>query len=138
MPQVQTVDTTENKPEPTGVQEFFSKLGKSFKDQSDRMEIGELLEQYKQNRDDANAWEDLQLGLESSTISPTRRLQTQENLNQMKKLIIEKDKALNAKVNKGILTQEEKVRQKGNLVKAGYPEEIAEFYLDSPLAFKES
>ena len=98
MPQVQTVDTTENKPEPTGVQEFFSKLGKSFKDQSDRMEIGELLEQYKQNRDDANAWEDLQLGLESSTISPTRRLQTQENLNQMKKLIIEKDKALNAKV----------------------------------------
>ena len=36
------------------------------------------------------------------------------------------------KLNKGILTQEEKVRQKGNLVKAGYPEEIAEFYLDSP------
>lgn len=132
MPQVQVVDTTQRNPDPSGVQEFFSKLGKSFKDQQDRMEIGELLEQYKQNRDDANAWENLQLGLESSTISPSKRLQTQQSLNEMKKLIIEKDKALNAKVNKGILTQEEKVRQKGNLVKAGWPEEIADFYLDSP------
>jgi len=132
MPQVQTVDLTPREPEPTGVQEFFSKLGKSYKDQADRVEIGALLDKYKQNRDDANAWEDLQLGLEASTISPSKRLETQQSLNQMRKLITERDKALNAKVNKGILTQEEKVRQKGNLVKAGYPEEIAEFYLDSP------
>ena len=44
MPQVQVVDTTENPPEPTGVQEFFSKLGKSYKDQSDRVEIGKLID----------------------------------------------------------------------------------------------
>lgn len=132
MPQVQTVDLTQREPEPTGVQEFFSKLGKSYKDKADQVEIGSLIEEYQKNRQDANAWEDLQLGLEKSTISPTKRLQTQQSLNEMKKLVIEKDKALNAKVNKGILTQEEKVRQKGNLVKAGYPEEIAEFYLDAP------
>ena len=132
MPQVQTVDLTPREPEPTGVQEFFSKLGKSYKDQADRVEIGALLDKYKQNRDDANAWEDLQLGLEASTISPSKRLETQKSLNEMRKLITERDKALNAKVNKGILTQEEKVRQKGNLIKAGYPEEIAEFYLDAP------
>lgn len=132
MPQLQVVDTTERSPEPTGVEQFFSRLGKSVKDQQDRAEIGKLLEEYKNNREDANAWENLQLGLESSTISPTRRLQTQESLNQMKKLIIEKDKALNAKVNKGILTQEEKVRQKENLIKAGWPEYAAEAYLDAP------
>jgi hypothetical protein len=132
MPQVQQVDLTQREPEPTGVQEFFSKLGKSFKDKEDRVEIGKLLDQYKQNRNDANAWEDLQLGLESSTISPTKRLETQKSLNEMRKVITERDKTLNAKVNKGILTQEEKIRQKGNLVKAGYPEEIAEFYLDAP------
>lgn len=132
MPQVQVVDTTPRNPDPSGVQEFFSKLGKSFKDQQDRVEIGELLEQYKQNREDANAWEDLQLGLESSTISPTKRLQTQQSLNEMKKLIIEKDKALNAKVNKGILTQEEKARQRDNLIKDGWPETVADLYLDSP------
>jgi hypothetical protein len=131
MPQVQVVDTTENKPEPTGVEQFFSKLGKSYKDESDRVEIGKLLDDYKENREQANAWEDLQLGLEKSTVSPTKRLQTQKSLNEMRKNITERDKALNAKVNKGILTQEEKVRQKENLIKDGWPEEIADFYLDS-------
>lgn len=136
MPQVQVVDTTENKPEPTGVQEFFSKLGKSMKDQNDRVEIGKLLNEYKQNRENANAWEDLQLGLEQSTISPTRRLQTQESLNEMRKQLTERDKALNAKVNKGMLTEEEKIRQKGNLIKAGWPEYAADIYLDAPPSVK--
>lgn len=136
MPQVQVVDTTQNQPEPTGIQEFFSKLGKSYKDKSDQVEIGKLIGDYKQNREDANAWEDLQLGLEQSTISPTKRLQTQQSLNDVKKLIIERDKSMNAKVNKGLLTEEEKVRQKGNLIKAGYPEHAAEQYLDAPPGVK--
>lgn len=136
MPQVQVVDTTENQPDPTGVEQFFSRLGKSYRDDADRVEIGKLLDTYKQNREDANAWEDLQLGLEQSTISPTKRLETQRSLNEMKKLITERDKALNAQVNKGILTQEEKTRQKGNLIKAGWPEYAADVYLDAPPGVK--
>lgn len=138
MPQVQVVDTTENKPEPTGVQEFFSKLGKSYKDEADRVEIEKILDEYKANRQDANAWEDLQLNLEKSNISPSKRLETQKSLNEMKKLIIEKDKALNGKVNKGILTQEEKIKQKGNLLKAGWPEYAADVYLDAPPGVKQT
>jgi hypothetical protein len=138
MPQVQVVDTTERPPEPTGVEQFFSRLGKSYKDESDRVEIGKLIDEYKTNREDANAWENLQLGLEKSNISPTKRLQTQASLNEMKKLIIEKDKALNAKVNKGILTQEEKERQRGNLIKAGWPEYAADVYLDAPPGVKQT
>lgn len=136
MPQVQVVDTTENQPEPTGLENFFSKLGKSYKDDSDRVQIGSLIKDYKQNREDANAWEDLQLGLETSTISPTKRLETQRNLNEMKKVITERDKAMNTRVNKGILTEEEKQRQKGNLIKAGWPEYAADVYLDAPAGVK--
>jgi hypothetical protein len=98
MPQVQTVDLTQREPEPTGVQEFFSKLGKSYKDQSDRVEIGSILEKYQKNRQNANAWEDLQLDLEKSTISPTKRLEIQQSLNDMRKTVIERDKVLNAQV----------------------------------------
>src|SRR3982750_882070 len=97
MPEVQFVDTTENHPDPTGVQEFFSKLGKSYRDKNDRVEIGKLIDDYKTNREDANAWENLQLGLEKSNIAPTKRLETQKSLNDMKKTIIERDKTLNAK-----------------------------------------
>jgi len=131
MPSLQVVDTTERPPEPTGVEQFFSKLGKSYKDQSDRVEIGKLLQDYKQNRQSANAWEDLQLGLEQSDISPSSRLETQQSLNEMRKLITERDKTLNARVNKGILTQQEKERQRDNLIKAGWPEYAADQYLDS-------
>jgi hypothetical protein len=63
MPQVQVVNTTRDKPEPTGVEQFFSRLGKDYKDREDRVEIGKLIDEYQQNREDANAWENLQLGL---------------------------------------------------------------------------
>lgn len=96
MPQVQVVDTTENQPEPTGVEQFFSRLGKSYRDDADRVEIGKLIQEYKTNQDNANAWEDLQLGLETSTISPSKRLETQAELNSIRKHVIERDKALNA------------------------------------------
>ena len=95
MPQVQVVNTTRDKPDPTGVQEFFTRVGKDYKDKEDRVEIGNLISTYQKNREDSNAWEDLQLGLEKSTIGPTKRLETQKSLNEMKKLLIEKDKALN-------------------------------------------
>jgi hypothetical protein len=99
MPQVQGIDLSQTyKPEPTGVQEFFSKLNKTYKDEEDRIHIGELIDKYQKNREDANAWEDLQLSLERSNISPTKRLETQKSLNEMRKLITERDKSLNKNV----------------------------------------
>lgn len=114
MPQVQVVDTTENKPEPTGVENFFSKLGKSYKDEADRVEIGKLLNEYKNNRENANAFEDLQLGLETSNISPSKRLETQKSLNEMRRLVIEKDKDLNAKI-KSQQVEKEKIDKEKKL-----------------------
>lgn len=138
MPQVQVVDTTENQPDPTGVEQFFSKLGKSYKDQADRVEIGTLIDSYKKNRDDANAWENLQLGLENSNISPSKRLETQKSLNEMKKVITEKDKALNARVNKGMLSVEQRAAEYQRLINDGYPPEEAEIYIGAPNSVKAS
>ena len=96
MPQVQSINPYQSNPDPTGVEQFFSKLGKDYKDKSDRVEIGNLIGQYQQNREDANAWEDLQLNLAKSNVSPTKRLEAQAELNAVKKNIFERDKALNA------------------------------------------
>ena len=98
MPQVQVINTTRDKPDPTGVEEFFSRLGKDFKDREDQLEIGKILGEYQQNRQDANAWEDAQLNLERSNISPTRRLQAQNTLNNSRKIINDRDRNLNKQV----------------------------------------
>lgn len=136
MPGLQVVNTTRDKPDPTQLEQFFSKLGKDYRDKQDKADVNKLLNEYQQNRQDANAWEDLQLGLEKSNISPTKRLETQASLNEMKKVIIERDKALNAKVKQGMLSTEERARQKENLEKAGWPDYAAEIYLDAPPGVK--
>lgn len=138
MPQLQVVNTTRDEPKPNGVPEFFSKLGKDYKDKQDQVEIGNLINEYQQNRQDANAWENLQLNLEKSNISPSKRLETQKSLNDMKKVIIEKDKALNSKVSKGVKSVEEREAEKQRLINDGYPEEEAEIYVDSPPGVKQS
>lgn len=136
MPQLQVIKRPKENPEPT-VQEFFSKLGKDFKDREDQLEIGKILGEYQHNRQDANAWEDAQLNLERSNISPTRRLQAQNTLNNSRKLITDKDRALNKQVKQmqgsaAILSPEERTRQKKNLRAIGMSDAMAEFYLDSP------
>lgn len=98
MPSPRVISTAVDNPDPHGVEQFFSKLGKDIRDKQDQNEIGNLIGQYQQNRQDANAWEDLQLGLEKSSISPTKRLQTQKSLNDVQKNVIERDKVLNAEV----------------------------------------
>lgn len=100
MPQIQIIGNPERAPEPTGVQDFFSRLGKSYKDENDRVEIGKILGEYQSNREDANAWEKAVYDLEKSTISPSRRLEVQKTLNNTQKSIIERDKQLNKQVEK--------------------------------------
>lgn len=136
MPQLQVVNTTRDKPEPSQLPEFFSKLQKVYKDKEDKVEIDNLISQYQQNREDANAWEDLQLGLEKSNISPTKRLETQKSLNEMRKTITERDKALNARFGKTMMSAEEKEKQRSNLVATGYTPEEADVYLDAPPSVK--
>lgn len=131
MPQVQVVDTTPNKPEPTDVERFFTRLGKDYKDRNDRVEIGKIIDEAKQNSNEAKGVRQARYELEKSNISPTNRVSALKNLDEIEKNIIARDKALNARVNKGILETEEKQRQKNNLLKAGWPEHAAEAFLDA-------
>lgn len=137
MPQLQVVNTTQDKPEPTGVQEFFSKLGKDYKERSDRNEIGKLISEYQNNRQDANAYENLQLGLEKSNISPSKRLETQKSLNETRKVITERDKALNDKVKseqathekqQGLLGAKKRIEEQKARVASGHIGPAASFF----------
>jgi hypothetical protein len=138
MPQVQVVNTTRDKPEPTGIHQFFSKLNESYKEVQDRDMIGSILDEYQQNTDKAQAWENAVVKLEKSTISPSRRIQAQKTLNEVKKNIIEQDKALNSRYAKGMKSQEDREVEKQRLINDGYPEEEADIYVDSPPSVKQS
>jgi hypothetical protein len=72
MPQLQVVDTTPNKPEPTEVQQFFSKLSKSYQEKQEGDEIGKLLKTYQANRDDEFAIEDYMQNVQSSPAARKR------------------------------------------------------------------
>ncbi len=134
MPQVQVVDLTERKPEPTGVEKFFSRINQVYKDESDRVKIGNLINEYQQNREDANAWENLQLGLEKSDISPTRRLEAQQNLNEIQKMIIAKDKAIREQKKavdddvKAKAKEDERARVRESLRQAGATQQQIDLY----------
>lgn len=131
MPQAQIV-RFENQSEPSGIQKFFTKLGKDYQDKEDRVEIGNLLKDYESNIEDENAFEKLQLGLMKSTVSPSKRLETQSELNEIQKVIIQKKNALNAKVNKMEQTEEEKKEKYNDLIEDGWPSEEAKHYINAP------
>src|SRR5687768_15034427 len=134
MPNVGVIDTTRNKPEPSDFEQFFSKLGKDYREKQDKVELNDLISSYQQNRQDANAWEDLQLGLEKSNISPTKRIETQQRLNEMKKVIVDRDKALNAQAKASVenakqqAQEEARLRQREALAKAGATEQQMDLY----------
>lgn len=73
--------TRDNPPESDAVQEFFTKVRKVCKDSEDQKQINKILEDYRQNHEDPFAWEDAQIKLQMSNISPAKKLETQEFLN---------------------------------------------------------
>jgi hypothetical protein len=100
MPSLQQVNLTVDKPEPTGVEQFFSKLGANYKDKKDQVEIGKLTEEYKANRGNAHALEDYFFSIQNSNISPSKRVEAMKNFNEMSKTVIQKEKSLNETASK--------------------------------------
>lgn len=138
MPSPRYIFEPQDKPDPTGVQEFFSRLGQQYKDREDQVQIGNIIDEYRAHRNDVNAYEDAQLNLERSNISPTRRLQAQNTLNGIKKTLIANDKSLNQRFNKGMVSAEEKEERYQELLNDGYPPEEAAIYVNSPPGVQQS
>lgn len=97
MPQIQMIDSTPRKQEPTGVQEFFSKLASSYKEKQDEDTIGNILAEYGQNMEDARAYQTALNRLQRAPISPIRKAQEIKTLQDQERVLIERDKALNAR-----------------------------------------
>ncbi len=94
MPQPRIIDTTPNKPEPSGVEQFFSNLSKVYSEKKEKDEIGQLIKSYENNRGNENALEDYELSIQKSNVSPTKRLELLNQAKEMRKDINE-DKKLN-------------------------------------------
>jgi hypothetical protein len=127
MPIAQVINTARDPQQPSPVSQMFSRLQQDYKERADQDVIGGLIDQYKQNRDQAFAWEDLQLGLEKSNISPSKRLETQKSLNEMRKNIIAQDKALNEQAKKTIQESNDK-KAVESLRKSGATDEQIALY----------
>ncbi len=116
MPDVSFVDTRPLPGKANPVEEnlvnFFSRLGKDYTDKQDRVEIGKIIDQYQENRGNADAISKARFNLEKSPVSPTKRLNLQNVLNAEEKAIIEKDKALNAKTTALAVAAETKRKEK--------------------------
>ena len=53
MPQPRYIDESGRNPDPSGVQNFFSSLARSYKEKQDEDTIGNILAEYGQNMEDA-------------------------------------------------------------------------------------
>lgn len=95
MPEPRVLDLSPGPAEPHPIENFLGQIRQRYVDQQDKSQLDEILKEYQANRDQENAWEDMQLKLERSDISPTRRLQAQASLNEIKKQNIERNKSLN-------------------------------------------
>lgn len=95
MPQVQVINTTRDKPEPTGVQEFFSRIGKEYKEKQDKATVDTIWDQYLENVNNAHNIERTTVALNKSNIPPSKRLEEIKKLNEMQKVVTARDKALN-------------------------------------------
>ncbi len=123
MPSLQIVNTTRDKPEPTGVEEFFSKLGKDYKDKQDRNELGQLLDQYSRNEKDINAARDFRIGVAKSTMSPSKQLEADKAIGEIEKETLARRKQLNDEAQVLAKTAETKRKEKEAVDKAKAKEE---------------
>jgi hypothetical protein len=82
---------------------FFSNLSQEYGEKQAKSILDPILEEYGKNEDSKNRHVQASAALQRSDMRPTQRLAAQQQLNDMEKLNIERDKALNLKVNKEIL-----------------------------------
>lgn len=96
MPNITTVNTARDKPEPTGVETFFSNLAKVYNDSLDDDKIGKITEQFNQSQKNENdAW-NYYTEIQKSGASPSKQVAALNSFNEMQKTTNENRKTLNA------------------------------------------
>jgi hypothetical protein len=139
MPSLQVVDLSErpaDKPEPTEVQRFISEFKQYNQNRREGDEIQKLTDSYLKNKNQEGAWEKLQFDLmNNKEIGPTKKLETQQQLNEMHKQIMENRKT-QAEAYKKTVDEALKDPEIQNLVSQGWPVEEAIQYKAAPPSVK--
>jgi len=139
MPQLQVVDTTPNKPEPTAVENLFSRLSAHYKEKSEGDEIARLVQEHQDNQNDENSLQNFYSNIQKSPkISPSKKIEAIKTFNEGQKAISERQKSINSGLKKGLQSQQDKQEEKQFLINDGYPEVEADIYVNSPPGVKQS
>lgn len=103
MPQLQVIENLQGPRPPEqpnraqqNLQTFLSNIGNQYRENQDRTQINQLLQEYQQNDDEISAFRNFQVGLGRSDISPSKQLGLQQWMNESEKVLIEQRKNLNA------------------------------------------
>lgn len=137
MPSAQVIDLGRDQSQPRGIEAFFSKIGEHVQKKREESAIENIYGQYLEAEDDERALKEAMVGFQTNNdISPSRRLEGMEALKQMDKSILDRKKMLSTQLKQGLMSEEERGRQKDNLLKAGWPDYAAETYLDAPPGVK--
>ncbi len=114
MPRVNVVNT-EAMETPNRAQEnletFFSGLKEEYTKKQDKNILSDIYKKYEQNQEDENILDKLQFELEASDLSPTRRLQAQNQFNEMRKVKAAERKALGGQAS-SVGKEYQKLREK--------------------------
>lgn len=135
MPQLQIVDLGHDESENEGgIMGFLNDLGSRYKEDKDKRTFNKLMGEYQKNIEEEGAYEKLQIDLMKSDIAPTKRLEMQQQLNEMQEGIIKKQKAFTDKIkaqgtiDKEAAKEKERERKKTALRNAGATESQIDLY----------
>ncbi len=110
MPQIYDVDVRQSRPDPTGVEEFFSKLGQVYKEREDKDTIGKILKDAEQYEDEGVKFEKTVQAAQKANLSPTERVRFIKETQDTRSVRNQQESALNARV-KAAMDQEEKLKK---------------------------
>jgi len=94
MPSPRVLDLTERAPEPTGVEELFSKVAKLYKEDKDQDTIGKILADAEKHQGEKNNFENTVRAFQKAPINPTKRLELIKQEHDIRSAHNDEDKAL--------------------------------------------
>ncbi len=97
MPQIYDVDVRQSRPEPTGVEELFSKVAKLYKEEGDKSTLDKILKESADQQADENNFENTINKIRLSNMSPSAQAAAIKTSQDNEKILIDKRAAVNKK-----------------------------------------
>lgn len=125
------LDFTPPEPKETGLDRFFARMKTQYKDKQDQDTLSKILKAHQKNREDVNSYEDTQIQIMDSNMSPTKKMAALDQMNTIKKNLIEERKSLNQKYANVPIEAKQRAKQKKDLLDIGLVDAESEVVLDN-------